>query len=51
MDDLPVETLQVIPAEPYHATFLGRARPRPGRADSTLLVVRDRYVGEGSART
>ncbi|MFB9723536.1 amylo-alpha-1,6-glucosidase, partial [Planobispora longispora] len=47
VDDLPVETLQVIPAEPYHATFLGRARPRPGRADSTLLVVRDRYVGGG----
>ncbi|GAA3138762.1 glycogen debranching N-terminal domain-containing protein [Planomonospora alba] len=47
VDDVPVEALQVIPAEPYHATFLGRTRPRPGQAESTLLVVRDRYVGGG----
>ncbi|WP_084960164.1 glycogen debranching N-terminal domain-containing protein [Thermoactinospora rubra] len=47
VDDEPVETLQVISGEPYHATFLGRARPRPGRAESSLLVVRDRYVGAG----
>ncbi|NUP77074.1 MAG: amylo-alpha-1,6-glucosidase, partial [Nonomuraea sp.] len=47
VDDHPVEPLQVITAEPYHATFLGKARPRPGWAESTLLVVRDRYVGGG----
>ncbi|MFC4061246.1 glycogen debranching N-terminal domain-containing protein [Planomonospora corallina] len=47
VDDTPVETLRVIPAEPYHATFLGRTRPRPGRAESTLLAVRERYVGGG----
>jgi glycogen debranching enzyme len=47
VDDAPVEPLQALPAEPYHAVFLGRARPRPGRAESTLLVVRDRGVGGG----
>ncbi|RJL25115.1 glycogen debranching N-terminal domain-containing protein [Bailinhaonella thermotolerans] len=47
VDDEPVEPLQVLPAEPYHATFVGRARPRPGRAESTLLVTRERYVGAG----
>ncbi|MEV2268636.1 amylo-alpha-1,6-glucosidase [Nonomuraea africana] len=47
VDDAPVETLALIPAEPYHSTFLGRAHPRPGRVESTLLVVRDRYVGGG----
>ncbi|MER6583154.1 glycogen debranching N-terminal domain-containing protein [Nonomuraea sp. NPDC001023] len=47
VDDHPVEPLQVIMGEPYHATFLGKARPRPGWAESTLLVVRDRYVGGG----
>jgi glycogen debranching enzyme len=33
--------------EPFHATFVLRATPRTGRADSTLLVRRDRYVGTG----
>ncbi|MCT9931350.1 amylo-alpha-1,6-glucosidase [Planotetraspora sp. A-T 1434] len=47
VDDVPVEPLQVLGAEPYHAVFLGRTRPRPGRAESTLMVVRDRYVGGG----
>ncbi|TMR04292.1 amylo-alpha-1,6-glucosidase, partial [Nonomuraea turkmeniaca] len=47
VDDHPVEPLQTISAAPYHATFVGKARPRPGSAESTLLVVRDRYVGGG----
>ncbi|GAA3004760.1 glycogen debranching N-terminal domain-containing protein [Streptosporangium longisporum] len=47
VDELPVEGLRVVPGEPYHATFVGRAGPRPGRAESTLLVIRDRYVGGG----
>ncbi|MEN3537111.1 glycogen debranching N-terminal domain-containing protein [Microbispora sp. ZYX-F-249] len=47
VDDGPVEELQVLAGEPYHATFVGRAAPRPGQAESTLLVVRDRYVGGG----
>jgi glycogen debranching enzyme len=33
--------------EPFHATFVLRAAPPAGRADSTLLVRRDRYVGTG----
>ncbi|MFI6817880.1 glycogen debranching N-terminal domain-containing protein [Nonomuraea sp. NPDC050328] len=47
VDEAPVEALEVVAAAPYHATFVGRARPRPGAAESTLLVVRDRYVGGG----
>ena len=47
VDEAPVEALRVIPAEPYHATFLGRAAPRPQRVESSLFVIRDRYVGGG----
>ncbi|GLV52330.1 amylo-alpha-1,6-glucosidase [Thermobispora bispora] len=47
IDDVPVEPLQVLSDQPYHARFIGRTQPRPGRAESTLLVVRDRYVGGG----
>ncbi|WP_067169323.1 amylo-alpha-1,6-glucosidase [Microtetraspora niveoalba] len=47
VDEAPIEPLQVLPAEPYHSIFMSRARPRPGRAESTLLVFRDRYVGGG----
>jgi glycogen debranching enzyme len=47
VDNEPVEPAQVLSAAPYHAMFLGRVRPRPGQADSTLLVRRERYVGAG----
>ncbi|MGW0802408.1 amylo-alpha-1,6-glucosidase [Nonomuraea sp. NPDC002799] len=47
VDDHPVEPLQTFLSEPYHATFVAKARPRPGWAESTMLVVRDRYVGGG----
>ncbi|MEV7009883.1 glycogen debranching N-terminal domain-containing protein [Streptosporangium sp. NPDC051022] len=47
VDETPVEPLRVLTGEPYHATFVGRAVPRPGRAESSLLVIRDRYVGGG----
>ncbi|MEU8177770.1 glycogen debranching N-terminal domain-containing protein [Microbispora hainanensis] len=47
IDDSPIEELQVLAGEPYHATFVGRTAPRPGQAESTLLIVRDRYVGGG----
>ncbi|MEV8634056.1 glycogen debranching N-terminal domain-containing protein [Streptosporangium sp. NPDC051023] len=47
VDESPVEPLRVLAGEPYHATFVGKAAPRPGRAESSLLVVRDRYVGGG----
>ena len=47
IDDEPVEPVQVLSAAPYHATFLGRGRPRSGHVDSTLLVRRERYIGAG----
>ncbi len=47
LDGLPVEPLHVVIPEPWHATFLGRGAPRPGRVESTLLLRRERYVGQG----
>ncbi|WP_226382701.1 glycogen debranching N-terminal domain-containing protein [Pseudonocardia oceani] len=35
------------PAEPYRATFVARTSPRGRLTDSTMLVVRTRYVGDG----
>jgi glycogen debranching enzyme len=47
LDQEAVETLAVQVHDPWRATFVGRAAPRPGRVESTLLVRRDRYVGQG----
>jgi glycogen debranching enzyme len=47
IDDAPLESMKVVPGEPYHSAFLARTPPRPGRADSTMLVIRDRYIGGG----
>lgn len=47
IDDHEVEALSVVSNDPFSATFLGRIPPAEGRADSTVFVVRDRYVGEG----
>jgi glycogen debranching enzyme len=47
VDGSGLEPLLVTSDEPFRATFLTRARPRPGQGDSTLLVVRDRHVGDG----
>ncbi|GAT67625.1 amylo-alpha-1,6-glucosidase [Planomonospora sphaerica] len=47
VDEAPIESLRTINPEPYHAIFLGRTGPRPGQAESTMLVIRDRYVGGG----
>jgi glycogen debranching enzyme len=47
LDDQPLEPLAVVPNDPFAATFLSRAAPRDGRADSTLFVQRDRFVGDG----
>jgi glycogen debranching enzyme len=47
IDGEPVESLTVVSEDPWRATFVGRAAPRPGRVESTLLVRRDRYVGQG----
>jgi glycogen debranching enzyme len=44
----PAEPLTVVDeGEPYRATFVSRASPRHGLVDSTLLVLRSRYVGDG----
>ncbi|GAA2214769.1 glycogen debranching N-terminal domain-containing protein [Nonomuraea monospora] len=47
IDDRPVEPLEMVSSAPYHATFVGKAAPRSNGVESTLLVVRERYVGGG----
>jgi glycogen debranching enzyme len=42
-----LEPLGVEPIGPHAATFVTRRKPHDGLADSTLLVVRERYVGNG----
>jgi glycogen debranching enzyme len=42
-----LEELAAATADPFSATFVGRSRPRPGRSESSLLVIRHRYVGRG----
>jgi glycogen debranching enzyme len=49
VDGEPVETLSELQdnGEPYRQTFVGRIAPRRWATDSTLLVVRARFVGNG----
>jgi glycogen debranching enzyme len=47
VDGQEPQPLSVQHGEPYAATFLSRVPPRAGKADSTVLVVRQRYVGDG----
>jgi glycogen debranching enzyme len=47
VDDQHLEPLDVQRNSPYAATFVARRPPRAGTADSTLLVVRRRFVGNG----
>jgi glycogen debranching enzyme len=47
LDEAPLESLGVISANPFAATFVTRGRPIDGRADSTIVVVRNRFVGNG----
>jgi glycogen debranching enzyme len=47
LDGRSVEPLSTQEDAPYAATFVGRTPPRPGLADSTLLVTRRRYVADG----
>jgi len=44
--ELP-EPVAVQPNDPFACTFLARRPPAACRADSTLLVIRRRYVGNG----
>ena len=41
------EPLAASPVEPFSASFVGRSRTRPGRSESTLMVLRHRYIGRG----
>lgn len=47
LDDEELQSLALITRHPFAATFVARGQPRPGQADSTLLVERSRYVGSG----
>jgi glycogen debranching enzyme len=44
--ELP-EPVAVQSNDPFRCTFLARRPPGPFRADSTLLIIRRRYVGNG----
>ena len=41
------ETLAASTTDPFSAVFVARSHPSPGRADSTLMVFRYRYIGRG----
>ncbi|HWE70049.1 MAG TPA: glycogen debranching N-terminal domain-containing protein [Acidimicrobiales bacterium] len=41
------EPLAAVTDDPFSSTFVSRCLPPPGRADSTLMVFRSRYVGQG----
>ena len=41
------EALAALQEDPFSATFVTRCQPAGGRADSTLMVFRARYVGQG----
>lgn len=41
------EPLTAVANDPFSATFISRVHPKPGRADSTLVVFRSRHVGRG----
>ncbi len=47
LNDARPEALAAERTGPFSATFVLRAMPRVGRADSSLLVFRYRYVGRG----
>ncbi len=41
------EPLAAVTDNPFSSVFVSRCQPPPGRADSTLMVFRSRYVGQG----
>lgn len=49
VDGHAVENLSTVeePTEPYRAVFIGRTPPRRWAADSTMLVLRTRHIGDG----
>ncbi|MGH9090552.1 MAG: amylo-alpha-1,6-glucosidase [Acidimicrobiales bacterium] len=47
VDGRRLEALAAVEHDPFAATFVSRGHPVPGRADSTLMAFRSRYVGQG----
>jgi len=47
VDGRPTEPLAAVSDDPFSSTFVSRCPPSSGRADSTLMVFRSRYVGQG----
>ena len=43
----PTEALAAVADDPFSSTFVSRCLPPAGRSDSTLMVFRSRYVGQG----
>src|SRR5665213_1180593 len=43
----PTEPLAAVADDPFSSTFVSRSLPPAGRSDSTLMVFRSRYVGQG----
>jgi glycogen debranching enzyme len=41
------EALGAVSEDPFSATFVAQVHPSAGHADSTLMVFRSRYVGQG----
>ncbi|MET8765091.1 glycogen debranching N-terminal domain-containing protein [Lentzea sp. NPDC004782] len=51
LDGQPPHALSVVTPEAFAARFMLRRPPKPGQADSTLLVVRERLLGDGLRET
>jgi glycogen debranching enzyme len=51
INDGPIEALGATPKGPYRAIFIGRAPGRVGRADSPLMVERERVLGVNLTET
>lgn len=47
IDGVHTESLAAVVDDPFSATFVSRALPTAGRADSTLMLFRSRHVGQG----
>jgi glycogen debranching enzyme len=47
VEGMAAEPLTTLDGDRYRATFVGRIPPRRGRADSALMALRTRYVGDG----
>ncbi len=43
----PTEPLAAVTDDPFSSTFVSRCLPSAGHAESTLMVFRSRYVGQG----